>query len=106
METVTDYVDIRVQQLGDIAIYYVQRTGDQAGIHRLSLTPAGAEMPELNKSLVFLKEEAIYLLMAYDVIDKPFRPKDSRVWCAFLNLDIFWQLECEGKYRRLMEVPR
>lgn len=106
METVADYVEIRTQQLGGFAIYYIQATGDNAGIHRLTLTSEEAEMPELTKSLVFLKEEAIYVLMGLDIIERPFRPKGGSIWCAFLDLEILWQLECEGKYQRRMEVPK
>lgn len=106
METVKDYVELRTQQLGGIAIYYIQATGDQAGIHRLTLTSDEAQMPELTKSLVFLKEEAIYLLMGLNIIERPFRPKGGSTWCAFLDLDVLWELECEGKSCRHMEVPK
>lgn len=75
------YIHIRVYR-GDKGIETVEMT----------LSPERAGVPHVNRIIVFLKERFIPVLKSQGIISDFFQSKEG-VWCGFLNIDVYFELE-------------
>lgn len=71
-------------------------------VEELTLRPEHVPTPPVNRTIVFLKEEALPILINSKIITNILKPKDLDVWCGFIDIHIFFELEgsVDGMYTR------
>jgi hypothetical protein len=59
----------------------------------LTLTPKQARAPHINQTVVFVKEKYLEVLKSAGIITEFFKPQDIDAWCAFLDINVFFELD-------------
>lgn len=88
-----DILLLKKDDRGYIHMNLRRNSGNAIENHALTITPEKAGLPFVNSSVVFIQDEYLALLQSNDIIDKVFKSKGSDIWCGFVNLDVYFELD-------------
>lgn len=93
-ETAVISIIVLQQKQGYVTIQHreLEAFAKTLSIEDLTLPRNAVDIPHINQSMVFVKEEFIPMLRGHRIIGEIFKPKDADVWCAFLTMEVYFEL--------------